>query len=119
MLIEFENYFSGTWMTRPQRWNVFSLDMNRINNQMEGWHNKMNQKIKARPNLWHFINLLRTEQTAKELEVNHMNNGEIIARPNNKNAERESLLARFKLRYTAGTLSPYDYVCSIADRMGF
>ena len=48
-----------------------------------------------------------------------MNNGEIIARPNNKNAEREKLLARFKLRYTAGTLSPYDYVFSVADRMGF
>ena len=79
MIDDFIAYYRVTWMLRPQQWNVFSLDMHRTNNHMEGWHNRMNSQVKNKPNIWTFIDLIMREQTAKEAEINQMNHGERIA----------------------------------------
>jgi hypothetical protein len=86
-------YYTGTWIVRPQPWNVFSMDKQRTNSHMKGWHNRMNSQVKTKPNLWQFIDLIKKEQTAKEAEINQMNHGEVIAPQNYKQEVKEETLA--------------------------
>lgn len=85
----------------------------------EGWHNRMNSPVKNKPNIWTFIDLIKKEQTAKEVEINQMNHGEVIAPQSNKQKVKEQALAAYKAQYIAGTISPYEYICLISQRMGF
>jgi hypothetical protein len=86
----------------------------------EGWHNRMNSQVKNKPNIWTFIDLINKEQTAKEVEINtQMNHGEVIAPQSNKQKVKEQALAAYKAQYIAGTISPYEYICLISQRMGF
>ena len=46
---------------------------------MQGYRTfKMNKRILANPNLWQFIKYVQSKQTAKEIEMNQMNNGVIL-----------------------------------------
>jgi hypothetical protein len=119
MFVDFIAYYRGVWMVRPQPWNVFSLDKRRTNNHMEGWHNRMNSEVKTKQNLWQFIDLIKKEETAREAEINQMNHGGIISPQNYKQKVKEKALAGYKARYIAGTISPYEYLCFVSQRMGF
>ena len=46
-------------MTRPVKWTVFAMDINRTNNHVEGWHNRMTSQIKCMPNHRSFIKLMK------------------------------------------------------------
>ena len=86
-------------MTRERIWNVRSLDKNRTKNHMEGWHCHLKNVIQNNPNLWSFIQKIKAEQTAKEAEVNLMNNEEVIVPLTRKLRKKERKLARYKVRY--------------------
>ena len=72
---------------------------------MEGWHSHLVQTINSNPNLWKFITKIKSEQTAKELEQNHMNNEAIIVPLTQKLKEKERRLARSKQRYNNNELT--------------
>ncbi|CAF4389943.1 unnamed protein product, partial [Rotaria magnacalcarata] len=56
-------YFNHQWLVNvPLKiWNVYGCH-HRTNNNCEGFHNRLNQRIqKSHPNIWMFIKLLQTE----------------------------------------------------------
>lgn len=115
----FFQYYNNTWMTRERVWNVRSLDKNRTNNHMEGWHCHLKNVIQNNPNLWSFIQKIKAEQTAKEVEVNLMNNEEIIVPLTRKLRKKERKLARYKVRYLEGNITPLQYVSRISNLMNY
>ncbi|CAF4646427.1 unnamed protein product [Rotaria socialis] len=57
-------YFNHQWLVNvPLKiWNVYGCH-HRTNNNCEGFHNRLNQRIqKSHPNIWMFIKLLQTEE---------------------------------------------------------
>ena len=86
---------------------------------MEGWHSHLVQTINSNPNLWKFITKIKSEQTAKELEQNHMNNEAIIVPLTHKLKEKERRLARSKQRYNNKELTPLEYVPTIYNLMHY
>lgn len=114
-------YFNGTWMGqgRLRLWNVHGLDKNRTNNHMEGWHCHLVNTIQNNPNLWKFITKIKTEQTAKELEQNLMNQDAIIVPLTKKLKDKERRLARNKQRYNGNEITPLEYVERISNLMNF
>ena len=116
---DFLQYFNHTWMGRLRSWNVYGLNKNRTNNHMEGWHSHLVQTINSNPNLWKFITKIKSEQTAKKLEQNQMNNEAIIVRLTQKLKEKERRLARSKQRYNNNELTPLEYVSTISNLMHY
>lgn len=116
---DFLQYFNHTWMGRLRYWNVYELDKNRTNNHMEGWHSHLVQTINSNPNLWKFITKIKSEQTAKELEQNQMNNEAIIVPLTHKLKEKERKLKRSKRRYNDGQITPLEYVATISNLMHY
>lgn len=115
----FLQYFNNTWMTRERIWNVWALDKNRTNNHMEGWHCHLKDTIQNNPNLWLFIQKIKAEQTAKEAEINLMNNEEIIVPLTKNMKKKERKLARYEDRYNAGHITPLQYVARISVLMNY
>lgn len=116
---DFIEYFGNTWITYSHRWNVFSIDKNRTNNHMEGWHLRMNKRIKANPNLWQFIISIKVEQTAKEVEFNQMNNGAIQVPLTRRLKDKERRLASLKVEYNTANITPLEYNLRVSHMMGF
>ena len=116
---DFLQYFNHTWMGRLRSWNVYGLNKNRTNNHMEGWHSHLVQTINSNPNLWKFITKIKSEQTAKELEQNQMNNEAIIVPLAHKLKEKERKLKRSKRRYNDDQITPLEYVATISNLMHY
>ena len=86
---------------------------------MEGWHSHLVQRINSNPNLWKFITKIKSEQTAKELEQNQMNNEAIIVPLTHKLKEKEGRLARSKQWYNNYELTPLEHVSTISNLMHY
>ena len=102
----FIQYFEHTWMSRIKFWNVYGLDKNRTNNHMEGWHCHLVHTIQNNPNIWKFITKIQSEQTAKDLEQNQMNQEVVIVPLTKKLKNKKRKLERSKQRYNALQITP-------------
>lgn len=116
-LTGFITYFTNTWMSNRYRWNIFALDDHRTNNDLEGWHNHMNRNMKRKNNLWSFIESIKIEQAAKEVEVNQILNGQVIAHQRREQRVKEEILKNQKAMYIANIVSPLQYNTNLALRM--
>ncbi|CAF1614256.1 unnamed protein product, partial [Didymodactylos carnosus] len=59
-----ENWITGAIFS-PDIWNLFDFIglRPRINNPIEGYHNKQNRYVTANPNILHWINSIQKEET--------------------------------------------------------
>ncbi|XP_078539560.1 uncharacterized protein LOC144824317 [Lissotriton helveticus] len=123
------NYFEDTWIGRLGRsgrkrkpkypiewWNCYSTCLEggaKTNNAVEGWHNSFNKTIgKHHPNLYHFLEILKKEQSFQEMRLTQSLSGSLNPRISKKSKEMsDRLLAKlqqFKLMVAS------DYLDSIA-----
>ncbi|KRX74686.1 hypothetical protein T06_11202 [Trichinella sp. T6] len=76
------NYFRVEWMP-PDRlplWNVFNVNI-RTNNDLEGWHFKMNQLAgKRHLGFYELLQLLIDEQGSTETLIQQVTSGRVTAR---------------------------------------
>lgn len=70
---------SNTWP--PVNWSVFRQD-DRTNNDVEGWHNRINEGKNGAFNLFHLIDQLHYEATLISLQAKLMERGENLRRRN-------------------------------------
>lgn len=70
---------SNTWP--PVNWSVFRQD-DRTNNDVEGWHNRINEGKNGAFNLFHLIDQLHYEATLISLQAKLMDRGENLRRRN-------------------------------------
>lgn len=63
-LIEMTEYLSSTWIKstawQPSHWSVFARSV-RTNNDVEGWHQRLDSKGKAKMNFYMLVDLLHQE----------------------------------------------------------
>ena len=69
---------SNTWP--PVNWSVFRQDDRTINNDVEGWHNRINGEKNGAFNLFHLIDQLHYEATLISLQAKLMDRGENLRR---------------------------------------
>lgn len=75
----------------------------------------MKTLMPVKKDFWTFIQRIRAEQTAKEIEQNQIMINEAVIVPLTKlQKTRERTLARYKLRYLGGEYTPLQYVERIA-----
>ena len=86
---------------------------------MEGWHYHLVRTIQNNPNIWKFITKIKSEQTAKELEQNQMNQEVVIVPLTKKLKNKERKLARRKQRYNALQITPLEYVTRVSNLMNY
>jgi hypothetical protein len=71
-LSHFSRYFKKTWLESsvwpPTAWSVYGLSI-RTNNDLEGWHYRLNKKGKPQMNLYMLIQLLHSE--ADFVQITH------------------------------------------------
>jgi hypothetical protein len=117
-------YFESNWMESQKRrlCNLFNVDDNthRTNNDIEGYHRKLNDDFKNKSNLWTFIGQLKRQQLFKELEVEKLLRDRNPSRaPSRWALQKERDLASAKILYTTeGFSSPMDYLKIVAKSMG-
>ena len=70
-LTELTDYIQKTWITSttwpPSNWSVFGQSV-RTNNDVEGWHQKLNAETRPSTGLYHLSSILNTE--ARQLKLN-------------------------------------------------
>ena len=65
-----------TWLGgqfAPAKWNVYSEQGPRMNNNLEGWHSKVKTIVgKNHLNIFEIVKLLKKEQASKEVEIRQL-----------------------------------------------
>eukprot|EP01038_Epipyxis_sp_PR26KG_P010151 gene10151-13654_t len=117
----FLNYFEDTWMINNViPWNLFHLNDNdiRTNNQLEGWHNKMNLKFNdKKPTLWKFITQIQQSQLDSEIIKTTAAEGQlgenVFSRRSNNQLRRNAALNAHKQMYVDGLWTPLNYINNV------
>ena len=109
------DYFRRTWLGLfpPSTWSVYSENV-RTNNQVEGWHSRMNKKIaKAHPNFYQWLKHVREEQAATETTAHRAALGAAPPARRRKYVALDERLARLKDRFQAGDLTVFEYLSRV------
>lgn len=112
------DYFTETWMEGqfpPSVWNHHGNDGPRTTNHLEGWHSKLNRAVmKAHPNLFEIINILKKEQAANEVKLLQLEGG---AQPPSKKRKYKIIddrLSSLKRQLASNIKSPLEYTDSVS-----
>ncbi len=115
----FMQYFDDYWMqqTRIRSWNVYVIfDQYRTNNNLEGWHNSFNRRMKTQTGqahtLYKFLSHLWDEIDNSAIEKGQLMLGnQQVARVRSKDqARKEKELERMKQLYSSNTISFYTFM---------
>jgi len=72
--VKFMDYVTSQWIEgrvfSQEKWNHFSNDGRRTNNNLEGWHHKINTIAdKCHPNIYEVLNIIKREESVKQVKV--------------------------------------------------
>ena len=70
-VISFKEYVTSTWVEyNHQLWNHYDTDGPRTTTHVEGWHQKLNGKIKqAHPNIYTILTVIKWKQASNEVKM--------------------------------------------------
>lgn len=106
-----ENWIEGSW--RRTTWNHFDTEKLRTNNNVEGWHHRINVLAKkGHPNIFEFLTMIRNEQAMTEIKIAQQENG---AAPPQKKRKYRIIAERLEVlkdRYSAGVVSLMEFADS-------
>ena len=108
-------YFRSTWLTcfPPAMWNVFNEGI-RTNNQVEGWHNKLNRSMgRIHPNIYQFVTCIKNEQAETELTMQRARLGAAPPPRRPKHRILDERLERLRTQFQAGDLDVQEYFSSV------
>ena len=120
---EFQEYMAKTYIDDFEA--LFQRDMwshwetghdPRTTNHVEGFHSKLNKMCPPHPNIYIFLDVLRTLQDRTEQEIRQLQNRTM--RPPSKKAKYRDVEERLHVlrqRLTAGELTPLQF----CDRAGY
>ncbi|KRY07728.1 hypothetical protein T12_14323 [Trichinella patagoniensis] len=101
-------YFQQEWMTdeRLPLWNVHNVNI-RTNNNLEGWHNRLNRKAGKSHNGFHeLLELLIAEQGVMDTLIQQVLSGNVtvgdLRRVNKVYAQKQRQVAQYTGEYTNG-----------------
>ena len=103
------NYVKETWINSaiwpPQTWCVFGRSI-RTNNDVEGWHSKVNLKArKGNLNFYLLLKLLHDEARMVNLQVRLLSEGKILRKQQHKYNKHHGQLVKLWEEYNNGERS--------------
>lgn len=116
---DFCDYFTQTWLESTSRpislWNQWN-DCERTTNAVEGWHSKVNGSvIRAHPNVFDSISLIKREQESVELKTMQMANGARPPTKKRKYVTQENRLTRLRERLNASEVNLREYAEAVGN----
>lgn len=126
-LHELNDYFRYYWLgvgqgqgphQSPETCNVYQED-NRTNNDLEGWHNKLNKQVGLNCILWKFIKSLKVMQGFAEADFARILRGEAITKQKKKYRDINERLRDLAVLLEAGNIDVQHYLLSVSNELGF
>jgi hypothetical protein len=113
-LIEFMDYFTETWLEGSfplELWNHEDHNQQRTNNNIEGYNNSLTKFLGFHPNIWLFINKIKTEESIVATNYYRiLNDTYKQRRRNGANVERENRLLKLKCDFLEDEISLLEYL---------
>lgn len=89
---ELVDYIERQWMDNAvfpvESWSVFMRPV-RTNNDVEGWHTRLNQTGKANLNIYQLISLLHDEANAIPMQIRFLSGGAVLRYQRSKHRQRQ------------------------------
>lgn len=103
------NYFEVNWIgsnkTPPQAWSTYKRAV-RTNNDVEGWHNRLNDALPcAHPNMYLLIEELATETSYLPIQIRLVAQQNLMRRVTKKAADKQDALIKIWDDYEADLIS--------------
>ncbi|XP_064596789.1 uncharacterized protein LOC135463460 [Liolophura sinensis] len=109
-----ENWVEGVW--GRDVWNHHHTTAARTNNNVEGWHHRMNSVAgKSHPNLFEFIRIIQREQTLTDLKISQLQAGGRFPPKRRKYRTQDEKLQRLKEQLQGEQLTLVEF----ADKASF
>ena len=119
---DFISYFERTWISGVfplKLWNHYDNAGPRTNNDLESWHNRLNRlAMKAHPNFFEMIELLKNEEAATEVSIMQLRSGALPRPKKKRTAQNNRKSRRLKRKFNKGKVSAEDYIRSIGYIFG-
>lgn len=129
-MIIFLRYMRDIWIKEGARFStnicsVWTLERNRTNNAIEGWHNGIKAffRVSHSPTFWVFLTFLRSEDSMTSVKIAQARAGTLIARPKRKYIALNQRLAFIKAQYklvmgdAVNIMEDIKYLQLVADLM--
>ena len=120
----FLEYFESQWLENAhiplEQWNVFNRNngMERTNNGIEGWHNRLVKQLGVHPNCWKAFQGLIDEEKHFEYLIGKLSNGGNIRRQNSVYLNMQNGIEQDKNAYIAcGMINPIEYTQQVSWRI--
>ena len=102
------DYMRDTWVEtstfKPESWSVFDLPF-RTNNDVEGWHHRMNKRARPNTPFYLMVQLLHNEATDIPMNIELLNTKKIKRRLRKKYAKLNQRMFKLWRQYTRGEKS--------------
>ena len=107
---KFLEYFMGQWVIRvqPQMWNVRGR-VHRTNNDLESWHNRLNQDVGRAKNVFFIIQCLIKDHLDAVAHERQMESGEAISLGKKKNELKNKAINRLESDLETGKKSEKEF----------
>jgi len=113
-------YYDGQWLNNPghlgmrNMYNMYGVQR-RTNNNVEGWHNGMSQKIGHNPNMYKFVQKLQEEEAATVVTEQQIFVGVAVTQKRRKEYERVNRqIDNVTLEYNIGQKTDDEYITALA-----
>ena len=116
-----ERYFHRTWMTgsfSPVTWNCYMNFNLRTTNHVEGWHRKLNAKVKvAHPTIFKFIRHIQEEERSAANRMIELDNGHRVMPMVKKYKNLNRQIASLTIALNNGEIELRDYLSAMSNQI--
>ncbi|XP_063053962.1 uncharacterized protein LOC134448133 [Engraulis encrasicolus] len=112
---ELLEYLEDTWVKNaahpPSAWSTFQRTV-RTNNDVEGWHKRINLQVKDKPNLYLLVGILHKESSLLPLQVRLLHQRAIGRLTSKQDSSKQAKLEKLWASYGEMTTSRYLRQCA-------
>lgn len=110
-------YVMNSWImggvASMQRWSISAITSKRTNNDLEGYHHRLQKRLGLKLNIWKFIEKLQKEENSIFTEIARLNLG-VLPAIDPVVAKKNADLTLLKERFNDDLITAHFYVLSIA-----
>ena len=102
-------YFNRQWMSKwsPLTWNHYSNLDHRTTNRCEGYHLKLNNKLRTKPSTFALINILKSIELETSVNINKfaLNHNFFINKRKKFNIKKDEVIELIKIEFQQNSIT--------------
>ena len=121
VVVRYCDYVTTSWVEGPYEkpmWNHFGNTGHRTNNNIEGWHHKLNSMTSCHPNIFDFIKLIKCEQSGTEVKMAQLRSHPRAPARKRRYVEVDQRLTRERDRLRNGDITALQYTDCVSHILG-